>query len=252
MAKKKTKRTTAKRTAKAGSLAGPDRLTRQQMLDGVPGPDGVRIGFAVPGEADAMTTLLKAAADDLEAGHLEALTRGECGTWLLDALAGADLGERLVRAGAAGEFQRAAGELSLPLVARDGDGQVVGALLGVPSGTVVSGLSRLPGGRRYVLVSMLTYAKIKAVAVSEDARRRGIGAALLARCAQLYRQLDYMLLFGEFDTERALGPYYRRQGFTVLRPGQGIDVGTLLTGVPLHLGAGPGLTFFHRWQPQDR
>ncbi|MEU6201411.1 GNAT family N-acetyltransferase [Streptomyces sp. NPDC047061] len=198
-----------------------------------------------------MTTLLKAAADDLEAGHLEALARGECGTWLLDALAGADAGERLVRAVAAGEPQRAAGELSLPLVARDGDGQVVGALLGVPSGTVLSGLSQLPGvGRRYVLMSMLMYAKIKAVAVAEDARRRGIGAALLARCMQVYGQLEYTLLFGEFDTERALGPYYRRQGFTVLRPGQGIDVGTLLTGIPLHLGAGPGLTFFHRWQPQ--
>ncbi|MCX5097540.1 GNAT family N-acetyltransferase [Streptomyces sp. NBC_00365] len=218
----------------------------------MPGPDGVRIGFAVPEEAGAVTTLLKAAADDLEAGHLEALARGECGTWLLDVLEGVDLGEPLVRAGAAGEFQRAAGELSLPLVARDGDGQVVGALLGVLSGTVVSGLARLPGGRRYVLVSMLTYAKIKAVAVSEDARRRGIGAALLARCVQVYWQLKYTLLFGEFDTERALGPYYRRQGFTVLRPGQGIDVGTLLTGVPLHLGAGPGLTFFHRWRPQDR
>ncbi|MFD4601859.1 N-acetyltransferase, partial [Streptomyces sp. NPDC058464] len=140
------------------------------------GPDGVRIGFAVPGEAGAMTTLLKAAADDLEAGHLEALARGECGTWLLDALAGADAGERLVRAVAAGEPQRAAGELSLPLVARDGDGQVVGALLGVPSGTVLSGLSQLPVGRRYVLMSMLMYAKIKAVAVAEDARRRGIGA----------------------------------------------------------------------------
>jgi hypothetical protein len=45
-----------------------------------------------------------------------------------------------------------------------------------------------------------------------------------------------------------LGPYYTRQGFSVLRPGQTIDVGTLLTGSPLHLGAGPGLTFFHRWQ----
>lgn len=162
-------------------LPGSERLTRQQILERVPRPDGVRIGFAAPGEAGAVTTLLKAAADDLEAGHLEALARGECGTWLLDALAGAGLGERLVRAGAAGELQRAAGELSLPLVARDGDGQVVGALLGVPSGTVVSGLSRLPGGSRYGLASMLTYAKIKAVAVADDARRRGIGAAMLAR-----------------------------------------------------------------------
>ncbi|WP_240436156.1 GNAT family N-acetyltransferase [Streptomyces sp. CC0208] len=197
-----------------------------------------------------MTALLKTAADDLETGHLEALARGACGTWLLDALDGADLGELLVRAATGGELQRAAGELSLPLVARDSESNVVGALLGVPSGTVISGLARLPGSRQAVLLSMLAYAKIKAVAVSEDARRRGIGAALLARCVQVYWQLDYTLLFGEFDTERDLGPYYTRQGFSVLQPGQGIEVGTLLTGNPLHLGAGPGLTFFHRWRPQ--
>ncbi|MET8405946.1 GNAT family N-acetyltransferase [Streptomyces sp900116325] len=240
MAKKKTKKT--------GSSAGLVRLTRQQVLDGVPGPDGVRIGFAVPGEAGTVTALLKAAADDLETGHLEALARGRCGTWLLGALAGADLGELLVRAAAAGDLQSAAAELSLPLVARDGDGQVTGALLGVPSGTVVSGLSRLPVSRQQILMSMLTYAKIKALAVSEDARGRGIGSALLKRCVQLYGQLDYTLLFGEFDTGRDLGPYYTQQGFAVLRPGQAVDVGTLLTGVPLHIGAGPGLTFFYRWR----
>ncbi|MEU9190318.1 GNAT family N-acetyltransferase [Streptomyces sp. NPDC048484] len=245
MAKKKKKRT------KPGSLTGPAQPARKQPLDGVPGPDGVRIGFAEPGEAGTVTALLKAAADDLETGHLEALARGQCGTWLRDALDGADLGELLVRAAAAGELQRAAGELSLPLVARDREGHVVGALLGVPSGTVISALGQLPGSRQNVLLSMLTYAKIKAVAVSEDARRHGIGAALLARCVQVYWQLDYTLLFGEFDAERDLGPYYTRQGFSVLQPGQGIDVGTLLTGSPFHLGAGPGLTLFHRWRPQD-
>ncbi|MEU0820341.1 GNAT family N-acetyltransferase [Streptomyces mirabilis] len=224
---------------------------RQQMLEGVLVPDGVRIGFARAEEAATVTLLLEAAADDLEVGHLEALARGECGTWLLDALGGADLGELLMQAAGAGELHRAAGELSLPLVARDSDGQVVGALLGVPSGTVVSGLARLSVSKPQILMSMLSYAKIKAVAVSEDVRGRGIGAALIARCARVYWQLDYMLLFGEFDTTRALGPYYTRQGFSVLEPGQGIDVGTWLAGVPLYLGAGPGLTFFHRCRTQD-
>ena len=107
------------RTAAAGSLSGPVRLTRQQLLDGVAGPDGVRIGLARPGEAAVVNTLLKEAADDLEAGHLEALARGECGTWLMDALAGTDPGERLVRAAAAGKLQRAAGELSRELERRE-------------------------------------------------------------------------------------------------------------------------------------
>ncbi|WP_020123903.1 hypothetical protein [Streptomyces canus] len=55
-----------------------------------------------------------------------------------------------------------------------------------------------------------------------------------------------------FDTERNLGSYYTRQGVSVLGPRQAIDVGSLLTGGPLYLGAGPGLTFFHRWRQQER
>ncbi|MFI2765476.1 hypothetical protein ACH5A3_42820 [Streptomyces echinatus] len=67
----------------------------------------------------------------------------------------------------------------------------------------------------------------------------------------MYWQLDYTLLFGEFGTQRSLGPYYNRQGYTVLQPGQSIDIGTLLTGMPLHLGAGPGLTLFHQSRPHE-
>ncbi|MHA5051094.1 GNAT family N-acetyltransferase [Streptomyces sp. SD15] len=192
------------------------------------------------------------AADDLETGHLEALADGQCGTWLLDGLAGADLIDPLVRAASAGGLQSAAASMSLPLVARDRDGQVVGALLAVPSGTVASTVSQLPGHERYALLSMVKYAKIKAVAVRADARGRGIGAALLKRCVQVYWQLDYMLLFGEFETGRDLGVYYTQQGFTVLRPGQATDVGTLLAGVPIQLGAGPGETFFYRWRGRVR
>lgn len=77
-----------------GLFGGPARLTRQQVLDGVPGPDGVRIGFAVPEEAGRVTTLLKTAAGDLETGHLEVLAQGRCGAWLLDALPGADWASR--------------------------------------------------------------------------------------------------------------------------------------------------------------
>jgi GNAT superfamily N-acetyltransferase len=237
---------------KRPSTTGLVRLTKQKVVDGLPGPDGVRIRYAVPEEADAVTELLKMADDDLETGHLEALADGQCGTWLLDALAGLSLTEPLVRAATADRLQPAAAALSLPLVAQDRDGQVVGALLGVPSGTVIGTVAQLAGYQQHALLSMLKYAKIKGLAVRDDARGRGIGAALLKRCVQVYWQLDYMLLFGEFDTARDLGPYYTRQGFTVMRPGETIDVGTLLAGVPVQLGAGPGETFFYRWRGNIR
>ncbi|MEV0254728.1 GNAT family N-acetyltransferase [Streptomyces sp. NPDC050732] len=223
-------------------------MTKQRLIDGLPGPGGVRIRFARPQEAAKVTELLKAASNDMETGHLEALTEGRCGTWLLDGLAGARLIDPLVRAAAGGGLKAAAAAMSLPLVAQDREGQIVGALLAVPSGTVISTVTRLPGHEQHALLSVLKYGKIKAVAVSEDVRGQGIGAALLKRCVQLYWQLDYMLLFGGFETSRALGPYYTRQGFTVLWPGQTIDVGTLLAGVPIQLGAGPGETLFYRWR----
>ncbi len=176
----------------------------------------MRIRYALPEEADKVTSLLKTAVGDLETGHLEALAEGQCGMWLLEGLSGARLVEPLVRAAAADDMKSAAAAMSLPLVAQDRDGHLVGALLAVPSGAVISTITQLPGHEQHALLSILKYAKIKAVAVSEDAHGRGIGAALLKRCVQVYWRLDYMLLFGGFEAARDLGPYYTRQGFTVL------------------------------------
>lgn len=80
----------------------------------------------------------------------------------------------LARVAASGGLLTAAAAMSLPLVAQDRDGQVVGALLGVPSGTVIAMVMKLPGHNGHALMSMVKYAKIKAVAVREDAQSRGI------------------------------------------------------------------------------
>jgi hypothetical protein len=58
--------------------------------------------------------MLKTAADDLETGHLEALAPGQCGTWLPDGLAGADLIAPLARVGSAGGPQSAAASSGIP------------------------------------------------------------------------------------------------------------------------------------------
>ncbi|GAB7036121.1 hypothetical protein JCM4914_75820 [Streptomyces platensis subsp. malvinus] len=43
-------------------------------------------------------------------------------------------------------------------------------------------------------------------------------------------------------------PFYERQGFTVLEPGESAYVGYVLTGRPIGMGAGPGEQFFLRWR----
>ncbi|WP_329372987.1 hypothetical protein [Streptomyces sp. NBC_01483] len=90
------------------------RLTKQKVVDGSPGPDGVRIRYAVAEAAEVVTVMLKTAAGDLETGHLKALAPGQCGTWLPDGLAGADLIAPLVRAGSAGGLQSAAAASGIP------------------------------------------------------------------------------------------------------------------------------------------
>ncbi|MFA3838635.1 GNAT family N-acetyltransferase [Streptomyces aureus] len=231
--------------------SGVMRLTKQRLTEGgLPGPDGALIRYPRSEEAAQVGALLKRATEEIEQGYIDSIAAGQCGGWLLDGLSDTEnLLEPLVRAAAAGRFVQAAAALTLPLVVQDKEGELVAALLAVPPGTVVSTVRQLPGYEQHALLAMLKYAKIKGVAVRKDAHGRGLGAALLKRCAQMYWQLDFMLLFGEFETSRALGPYYTRQGFTVLEPGQTTDVGTLLTGRPIGLGAGPGETFFYQWSP---
>ncbi|MEU9221049.1 hypothetical protein AB0D47_31480 [Streptomyces sp. NPDC048376] len=130
--------------------------------------------------------------------------------------------------------------MSMPLVARDQDGQLVGALLTVPSATIAETASRLPDDSTYDLVSIL-----KAIAVYEDARGAGVHAALLKRCVQIYWQLDYHSVFGQFEMQCALGPYQAREVFSVLEPPQTIDVGTVLAGHPMRLGVHPGEALFY-------
>ncbi|MER6297703.1 GNAT family N-acetyltransferase [Streptomyces althioticus] len=244
MANKKTRKN---RTRPSSAVV---RVTARKLKeDGLSGPSGTRIRFAAPGEAGAVGDLLMGAVDDLEGGQVvEALAEGKCGAYLLDALDGSKLTSLLVRAATGGELSAAAAAMSLPLVAQNRDGQLVGALLTVPSGTIAEMASRLPGDAPYDLVSMLKYTKIKALAVRTDARGAGVGAALLKRCVQIHWQLGYHMIFGEFEVQRALGPYYARQGFSVLEPGQTIDVGTVLSGFPMYLGSQPGESLFYRWR----
>lgn len=225
------------------------RLTRQKLVEGFTGPGQTLVRVARPEEGQKVGELLKAATGEIEQAHLDGVAAGRCGTWLLEGLSGVDraMTEPLVRAAAEERLQEAALALTLPLVAQGRDGELVGALLALPPGMVVQTV-RDAGYPQHALLAMLKYAKIKALAVAQDAQGQGLGAALLKRCTQLYWQLDFMLLYGEFEVERALGPFYARQGFTVLEPGESTDVGYVLTGRPIGLGAGPGEQLFLRWR----
>lgn len=231
---------------KKGAATVP--LTRQRLVDGLRGPAGTRIRTARPEESAQFGHLLTAATDGIEQAHLDAVAAGQCGRWLLEGLAGGEraLTEQLARADLGGRLQDAALAMSLPLVVQDDGGDMVGALLALPPGQLVQTV-REAGYQQHAILAMLKYAKVKAVAVAEPTRGQGLGSALLKRCVQVYWALGFMLLYGEFAIERELGPYYHKQGFDVLDPGQTTDVGYVLTGRSIALGAGPGEQLFYRW-----
>ncbi|NUK50380.1 GNAT family N-acetyltransferase [Streptomyces lunaelactis] len=224
------------------------QLTRQRLADGLAGPNGTRIRLARPGDSVQFGELLLLATEQVEQEHIDGVAAGRCGAWLVDALTEGDksLTTPLVLAATEERLQDAALALSLPLVAEDKEGAIVGALLALPPGTMVQTVQEA-GFEHHALLAMLKFVKIKGLAVAESARGRGVGGALLKRCAQVYWQLNFLFLYGGFEIERGLGPYYARQGFTVLNPGESEDVGYVLTGRSISLGAGPGEQLFFRW-----
>jgi hypothetical protein len=74
------------------------------------------------------------------------------------------------------------------------------------------------------LIGATKVAKIRAVAVAEDARGNGIGETLIRRTVRTYLQLEFILIYGQFPVGSGLEMYYIRQGFTVLDEGHVIDL----------------------------
>ncbi|MFH8386961.1 hypothetical protein ACH4E7_39615 [Kitasatospora sp. NPDC018058] len=74
------------------------------------------------------------------------------------------------------------------------------------------------------------------------------GTHLLKRAVQIYHQLQFRLLYGQFDADSPTLPtFYGQRGFTPLPPGKGIDLRVLL-GLPLGIQAGPDERLFTRWR----
>ncbi|MFD0480431.1 GNAT family N-acetyltransferase [Nonomuraea thailandensis] len=146
---------------------------------------------------------------------------------------------------------------ALVLVAEHRDRGIVGTLIAYPPINVAddhlqvlpADVDRREAQRRVVMLGAIGLAKIKAVAVAEAERRRGIGAALLKRCRQIYVHCGYLLLYGAMPPTPGLSAFYRRQGFDVMEPGAPLDM-WMVFGV--HSRILPGADerfFFRRFQP---
>ncbi|MGY0466934.1 GNAT family N-acetyltransferase (plasmid) [Kitasatospora sp. cg17-2] len=241
----------AKRAARArGGSTPPQRVTGKRLAEGWPGPDGGRVRLAGPGDADEVAALLKLADVELDARYGRAIEAGSVSATLRTALdSGPDaLMEGAVTSLAGASFADGMPPLALALVAEDSTGRVVGALVAHPPAPLISRLLQRGAGPGEALLPAIAIAKIGGLAVEEDARGAGRGTLLLKRAVQVYRQLQYPLLYGQFSTASAhLEAFYQAAGFTPLADGEGLSMAERL-GLPYGVEGTPGERLFFRWR----
>lgn len=224
------------------------RLTPQMLPGGMPGPGGVSLRLARPGETAAVSRLLAAADVELAADVAAAVEDGTIGATLLKGLA--DGQDQLIRALAiaahTSEPETAMPGLSIVLVA-EAAGDLAGAIEARPPSWIFADAARNGVPLPHALLGTAVVIKFCAVAVAEPDRRRGIGTALINTCTELYFQLGYHLAYGQFSARAGLASYYERLGFTVQPPGTAISLSEPL-GLPVAIAATPGDRLFTRWR----
>ena len=220
--------------------------TADRLVTGWAGPGGTRIRLARPGDTDHVSRLLALADLSLDPAVGAVIKAGTVASTLLRGLehGTSDMLRPLVEAAAAGNPDGAMPGLVLVLVAEGREGCLGGVVQAVPPTNVLA--DGVDGG--VPVLGAAKVAKIRALAVAEDARGMGIGETLIRRSVGIYRQLGYCLVYGQFPTGSGLENYYSRQGFTVLDEGQHIDLRRL--GLPIHIRTDPSEPerLFLRWQ----
>lgn len=218
-------------------------VTADRLVKGWTGPGRTHIRLARPGDTEQVTGLLALADMPLDPAVGTVIEAGTVASTLSLGLL-----RPLAEAAAAGEPDDAMAGLVLVLVAEGRDGLLRGVLQAVPPSNVLA--DGVEGGVPLLnaVLGAAKVAKIRALAVAEDARGIGIGQTLIRRSVRTYLQLGYLLVYGQFPTGSGLEKYYARQGFTVLDEGQHIDLSRL--GLPIHIRTDPAEPerLFARWR----
>lgn len=237
----------AKRTPKASQAR---TLSADRLRTGWEGPAGTRIRLARQKDVEEIAALLDLVGDDvrLEPDLRAAIEDRSIAAAIRTGLDAASAPHVAVRHSfTARPVEEAAVSVCLPLVAIDEENRVVGVLSVTAPGTIIETAAQHGWPIPEAMALSLTVAKAHGLAVTEDARGRGIGSALLDRAWQIYQQLGYALLYGSFEASRDLESFYTRCGFTVHAPGEPL----VLSPIGLGFGFRPGDThrMITRWRP---
>jgi GNAT superfamily N-acetyltransferase len=231
MPKSRFRRTATRRPRIQDRRPGYTSRSAIDLIRGVPGPEGLRIRLArVPDDGAIMLQhplLATGLRQSLRSGHPPALPTGAFNPY-----------EQTIA-------------VSMLLAAADERDTVLGVLMALPPVRILGQFMQAGYPRRMVTGAAHTVAKLKGVAVAEDAQGRGIGTALIDVCTQIYTELGWGALYGQFDKKRPhLVDYYTRRGFTILGPREGIEFSHLV-GFPLSARPLGGERMFVRWLNSD-
>ncbi|MFD4913039.1 GNAT family N-acetyltransferase [Streptomyces virginiae] len=197
-----------------------------------------------------MDALLETAGVRLMPALRSSIEEGTAGAALLNGLDGTTktFFEDFARRTAGHAMADSMASVSLTLVAADQQDRPIGVLSATAPGTIIE--RALDHGYSDVEALTLSVAigKVHGLAVADEARGQGIASTLMKRAWQVYEQLDYFLLYGSFETERALGSLYTGCGYGVHAAGQGFLLDRI--GLPFGVNAGPDQCVFTRWRPR--
>ena len=239
------------------------QITERKLDTGWAAAPGVRVRQAVPADMDAVRELATLAGVTLDGLLARAVASGTAGVALR---AGLSRGQEGFNRHIAEQFighpddpLQAYLSAALVLVADDGEQGVVGTVVAYPPANLVQ--LHLDGARRrgttdsrelnnMMVLGAIGLAKIKALAVAEPARGRNVGGSLLLRCRQVFFSCGYVILYGQMPPTPGLDTFYRRAGFEVLAPGEGLDLWPVF-GVHSLVETDPGERFFIRYRPQS-
>ncbi|WP_439382145.1 GNAT family N-acetyltransferase [Amycolatopsis lexingtonensis] len=230
------------------------------------GTAGVKVRLASAEDIPAIAELAPASGIDLGEAMTEATRDGVMGSAHRAGLAalGREHGRPAFSRAIARAFtdhgpDRAFAAASLVLVAEHREHGVIGTVIAFPppnaaeqymthaerTGAAVTEVHKL------ILVGIVGLAKVAVLAVAEPQRGLGIGAALLSRIKKIFFAHGYVFVYGQIRADRpSLDAFYRRQGFEVRGPDEGLDLWVVF-GLPGGIHPDLGERFFVRARPRD-
>jgi GNAT superfamily N-acetyltransferase len=204
--------------------------TAADLLGGFPGPAPYTLHLARPNDGPAVTRLSQMAGVEISPRVLNDIEGRYSGDLTLKHLLAPHDGQlALTQHLATGDMDRTYAACTTVLVATHPDhGEPVGACVTAPPGLLLDTLADRGAPKETLLVMLRRARKLSSVAVAPDHRGSGLGRALLSRAVALAFAAGMSTVFGQIKTTDGLAGWYCNNGYTVLAPGEALDLSWLV------------------------